>query len=68
AFERLPVSVRRRYRGRWLAIRGGRVVGTDTDHDRLFERMWKRTRGGTFFIGRIAAEPATIDMPGFVLE
>ncbi len=67
AFDRLPVAVRRRYHGRWVAIRGGRVLAADADHDRLFERAWKRTRGGTFFIGRVGAGPATIDMPGFVL-
>jgi hypothetical protein len=47
---------------------GGRVVDSDADHQRLFERVWKRLHGGTFFIGRVGAAAPTVEMPGFVIE
>jgi prevent-host-death family protein len=65
AFDRLAPGLERRYRGRWVAILGGRVAGSDTDLDRLYERVWRRHRGRVFFIARVGAPPAVVDMPGF---
>jgi antitoxin (DNA-binding transcriptional repressor) of toxin-antitoxin stability system len=68
AFRRILSRLEARYRGRHVAIHRGRVVGADTDADRLFERIWRRLGGRTFFIGRVGAPPAIVEMPGFEVE
>jgi prevent-host-death family protein len=65
AFERLLPRLVPRYRGRYVAVQGGRVVGADRDPDRLFERVWRKAGGRTFFIGRVGAPPPIVEMPGF---
>ena len=64
AFERLVPDLERRYLGKWVAVLGGRVVATNADPDRLYERMWRTHRGRAFFIGRVGGPPL-VDMPGF---
>jgi hypothetical protein len=68
AFERLGHIPRRRLAGRFVAVHRGRIVDADADHERLFQRVWKRLRGATFFIGRVGTASPTVDMPGFILE
>lgn len=68
AFERMLPKLARRHLGRYVVVCGGKVVGDDTDHQRLFETVWKRLDGRVFYIGRVGKEPPVIDMPGFVLE
>jgi prevent-host-death family protein len=68
AFEALMPRLRRRFAGRHVAIHGGRVVGSDIDHERLFARIWKKLKGRTFFIGRVGGEPPTVEVPGFEVE
>jgi prevent-host-death family protein len=68
AFERLGRTVQRRLAGRYVAVCGGRVVDSDADHQKLFERVWKRLRGATFFIGQVGGASPAVEMPGFVIE
>lgn len=68
AFERLAPTLERKYRGHYVAIHGAKVVGADTDADALFERIWKKLSGRTFFIGRVGAPAPIVDMPGFEVE
>lgn len=68
AFERLLPKLERRHRGRYVAVHGGRVVGADADQDALFERLWRKLEGRTFFIGRVGGPPPVIEMPGFEVE
>jgi prevent-host-death family protein len=68
AFEDLLPRLEKRYRGRYVAIHGGRVVGSDPDPDALFGRIWRKLHGRTFFIGRIGGPPPIVDMPGFDVE
>ncbi len=68
AFERMGGAAQQRFAGRYVAVCGGRIVDSDADHQRLFERVWKRRRGATFFIGRVGGPSPTVEMPGFVLE
>lgn len=68
AFERLSRTEQRRFAGRYVAVCGGCIVDSDANHQRLFERAWKRLRGTTFFIARVGAMSPTVEMPGFVLE
>jgi prevent-host-death family protein len=68
AFERLLPRIVRRYRGRYVAVLGGRVVDTDQDHDALFERVWRKHGLRAFYIGRVGAAPAIVEMPGFEVE
>lgn len=68
AFERLLPRLERRYRGRYVAVHGGRVVGSDVDSDALFERVWQKLSGRTFFISRVGGPPPIVEMPGFEIE
>ncbi|NUQ75421.1 MAG: type II toxin-antitoxin system prevent-host-death family antitoxin [Polyangiaceae bacterium] len=68
AFEQLLPRLERRYRGRYVAIYGGRVVGSDGDPDALFERIWQKHPGRTIFIGRVGGPPPIVEMPGFEIE
>lgn len=64
AFERLQPRLRRPFAARHVAIHGGRVVDADADHEALFERVWRKLRGGTFFIGLVGGKPSTVEVPG----
>jgi prevent-host-death family protein len=68
SFEQLVPRLEAKHRGRYVAIRGGRVVGSDPDHDRLFERLWQKLKGAAFFIGRVGGPPPIVEMPGFEVE
>ena len=68
AFERLSRAAQQGFAGRYVAVCGGRIVDSDGNHQRLFERVWKRRRRMIFFIGRVGAASPTVDMPGFVVE
>jgi len=65
AFHRTLPTLSPAYDGLFVAVRGGRVVGADGDHDRLFHRVEQRYRAGTFFIGGVGVEDRVADMPGF---
>ncbi len=67
AFERMLPGLRRRHGAGWVAVRAGRVIGQDADPDALYERLWKRLAGRTFFLGRVGDAPPVLDMPGFEL-
>jgi prevent-host-death family protein len=67
AFERMLPRLLRRHGARWVAVRAGRVIGAGADPDALYERVWRRLGGRTFFIGRVGDAPPVIDMPGFEL-
>ena len=70
AFERLlpRLATQRRYRGCYVAVHGGQVVGSDADSNALFERLWHKLQGRTFFIGRVGGPPPIVEMPGFEVE
>jgi len=68
AFERILPRLLRRYRGRYVAIWNGRVVDADPDHEVLFERVWRRFRDRTFFIGRVGPERSPIELPSFTVQ
>jgi prevent-host-death family protein len=67
SFEQLLPGLETKHRGRYVAIRGGRVIGSDVDPDQLFERLWAKLSGRTFFIGRVGGPPL-VEMPGFEVE
>jgi hypothetical protein len=66
AFERLEPRLRSRKMGRWIAVRGGKVVAEGKDAEVLSRRML-RASGEPFFIGRVGALPELVEMPGFEL-
>jgi prevent-host-death family protein len=68
AFDAMLPRLRRRYAGRYVAVRNGRVVDADGNHDALFERVWKKLRGKTFFVGLVGESVPVVDVPGFVVE
>jgi prevent-host-death family protein len=68
AFERQLPRLKHRYNDRYVAVYGGKVVGSDADPDVLFERLWHKLHGRTFFIGRVGGPPPVVEMPGFEVE
>jgi Family of unknown function (DUF5678) len=68
AFDGLLPRIEARYRGRHVAVHGGRVVDADEDAERLFQRVWSRLGGRTFFLGGVEGPPPIVDMPGFEIE
>jgi prevent-host-death family protein len=68
AFARLAPGVSKRLRGKYIAVSGGQVVGSDADHERLYRRVLKKVGGRVFFIGRVGAPPPLVEMPGFEIE
>jgi antitoxin (DNA-binding transcriptional repressor) of toxin-antitoxin stability system len=68
AFERMAPKLERKYRGRFVAVSGGKVVGTHADASTLFERVARAHPEQVFFIGRVGAPEPIVDMPGFSIE
>ena len=68
AFERLAPSLGLKYRGRYVAVHGGRVVAAGSRPDELAWRTLKRLGSVVFYVGRVGAPPDLVDMPGFSLE
>lgn len=68
AFERLEPELARKHRGRYVAVAGGRVVGSDVDPEALYERVWKKLGDRVFFLGRVGAPAPVVEMPGFEVE
>ncbi len=68
AFARLQPRLRRRYLGRWVGIRAGRVVGVGDDPEELARRLFCRLGPEAFFVGRMGAPPQLLDVPGFELR
>ena len=68
AFERSKPKLLRRFRGRFVATKGGVVVGSHRDASVLFQRVARSLRGQIFFIGRVGDADPVVDMPGFSLE
>jgi antitoxin (DNA-binding transcriptional repressor) of toxin-antitoxin stability system len=67
-FEAMSSKLEEKYRGRYVAIHGRRVVGADADPEQLYQRTSKKLRGRTFFIGRVGGPPPIVDMPGFEVD
>ena len=64
AFERLPARTKAKHDGRWVAVRGGRIIMVSDDRDALSRKL--RARGGApFFLTRVGHDPELVDMPGF---
>ena len=64
AFERLPARTKAKHDGRWVAVRGGRIIMASDDRDALSRKL--RARGGApFFLTRVGHDPELVDMPGF---
>ena len=68
AFARLEPRLRRRDRGRWVGIHGGRVVDADSDPEALAGRLFRRLGTAAFFVGRVGAALPLVDFPGFELR
>ena len=67
-FDRLLPDLERRYRGRFVALLGGKVVDSDPDAAKLFQRVARASAGRVFFIGGVGITHSFVDMPGFSLE
>ena len=65
AFEQLEPSLLVRHKGRYVAVSGGRVVGSSRNVDALIRTAWKKLRGRAFFIGRVGEAPDLVELPGF---
>jgi prevent-host-death family protein len=68
AFDHLVPRLSKQLRGKYIAVSGGKVVGKDADHDRLYRRMLAKVPGRVFFIGRVGGAQPVVEMPGFEIE
>jgi len=68
AFEALSARALERFRGRYVAVRRGKVIDSDLDVDRLSERVWKKLRGEVFSVAHVGAPPETVEITAFALE
>lgn len=68
AFEALSARTLERFRGRYVAVHRGKLIDSDLDVDRLSERVWKKLRGGVFYVARVGEPPETVEITGFELE
>lgn len=68
AFSRLEPRLRRRYLGRWVGLRAGRVVAVGDDPGDLARRLFRRLGAQAFFVGRVGTPPPLLDVPGFELR
>lgn len=68
AFARVEPRLRRRYLGRWVGIRGGRVVAVGDDPEEVARSLFRRLPSEAFFVGRVGAQPPLLDLPGFELR
>ncbi len=68
AFARLEPRLRRLRLGRWVGVRGGRVVAVGDDPEELARRLFRRLGPEAFFVGRVGAPPQLLDLPGFELR
>ena len=67
-FERLLPELGRRYRGRFVALLGGKIIDSDLDAAKLFQRVARASAGRVFFIGGVDTAHSFVELPGFVLE
>ena len=63
AFERQKDRLMRRYRGEYVALRGGRVVDHDKADEVLVERMFKKFGDAPFYIARVESRPTVYEIP-----
>ena len=68
AFARLGPALARRLRGRYVAVSGAKVVGSDANHERLYERVFRKLGNRPFFIGLVGEAPPVVELPGFEIE
>lgn len=67
-FERLLPELGRRYGGRFVALLGGKVIDSDVDAAKLFQRVAHASAGRVFFIGGVGTTDSFVELPGFALE
>lgn len=67
-FERLLPELGRRYGGRFVALIGGKVIDSDPDASKLFQRVARASAGRVFFIGGVDTPSSFVELPGFALE
>jgi len=67
-FEHLLPDLEQRYSGRFVALLAGKVIDSDLDAAKLFQRVARASAGRVFFIGGVGITHSFVDMPGFSLE
>jgi prevent-host-death family protein len=67
AFERSRPKLERVYKGKFVAVSGGKVIDADVDASALFTRAARSLDARAFFIGRVGEAEPVVDMPGFEL-
>ena len=67
AFLKMRPRLERRFGGSHVAIRHGKVIDSDPDAEALFQRVWRKLGGATFFIGAVQTDTRTVELPSFTL-
>ncbi len=55
AYDRLEKSLLKKYRGLYVAIRGGQVVDSDADEITLVQRVYERLGYGPMYVRQVGA-------------
>lgn len=63
AFSKKLPSLLRRYKGRFVAMYRGRVIGSDLDDEELGRRMYKRFGEVPFYIAKVEQTPTVYEVP-----
>ncbi len=63
AFQRRRNQLLRRYKGQFIALYHGRVVGSSTNDEELAGRMFKRFGDVPFYIVKVEKETTVYDLP-----
>jgi hypothetical protein len=63
AFRQKREQLLQRYKGQFVALHRGRVVGHGSDDEELAERMFKKLGDQFFYIAKVEGEPVVYELP-----
>ena len=63
AFYKMHASLLQRYRGQFVALYQGRVVGNGPSDEELAAQMFEKLGDAPFFIQRVEKEPTVCEVP-----
>lgn len=63
AFRQKLPQLLRRYKGQFVALYRGRVVGYHEDDEELAHQMFKKLGDASFYIAKVEKEPPVYELP-----
>jgi hypothetical protein len=68
AFRRKQAGLMRRYKGQFVALQKGAVIGHGWDDEELAARMFKKVGDAPFYIAKVENEPTVAELPSPELD